>query len=145
MDCLQLARQLHDRNPENYLFHLNQAQILERMGERAQAAEAYAEVARRAAGDIPNYQKLPLEKIRYSLGERMLELGSDENALHQFRSAAADPNTPERDRVLAHLRAGEILDEMGQREEAVSYFRKVRTLPEFDGSHKKARKRLRSP
>ena len=143
--ALEMARQLHRRYPQNFLFHLNQAQILERMGEKRLAAGAYATVARKAAAGVPNYQKLPLDKIRYSIGQRLLALGSQEEALEQFQDAARDTETPERERVLSHLRAGEILDTMGRRDEAVNHYQLVQQLPEFEGSHVTAEEYLRQP
>jgi len=143
--ALEVAQQLHRRYPENYLLHLNQAKILERMDEPVRAAAMYAEVAERAEKKVPNYQKLPLEKIRYPLGTRLLALGSEDRALDQFKVAADDPDTPERERALSNLRAGEILDTMGRRGEAVSYYRRVQQLQEFDGSHEIAEQYLLSP
>lgn len=143
--ALEVARQLHRRYPENYLLHLNQAQILERMGATSEAAATYAAVAARAERGVANYQDLPLEKIRYPLGARLLALGSENDALDQFRGAALDPQTPERERALSNLRAGEILDTMGRRDEALSYYRRVRELREYDGSHETAAQYLQTP
>lgn len=143
--AFEVARQLHNRYPQNYMLHLNQAQILERMGQTAEAAVMYAAVAERAENKVPNYQKLPLEKIRFPLGNRLLALGSDNSALDQFKGAAADPGTSDRDRALSNLRAGEILDTMGRRDEAVTYYERVRQLQEYDGSHGIAEQYLLSP
>lgn len=143
--ALDVARQLHRRYPENYLLHLNQAQILERMGETEQAAKTYAAVAGLAQRNVSNYQKLPLQKIRYPLGNRLLALGSKSDALDQFTVAADDPATSERERALSTLRAGEILDTMGRRDEAVSYYQRVTALREYDGSHESAEQYLLSP
>jgi len=143
--ALEMAHQLHRWYPENYLLHLNRAQILERMGRSEDAAAMYASIARRAADGVPNYQKLPLDKIRYPLAQRLLALGSQDEALDQFRTAADDPETPERERALSNLRAGEILDTMGRRDEAVDYYRRVQQLEEFEDSHEAADAYLQSP
>lgn len=143
--ALEVAQQLHRRYPENYLLHLNQAQILERMGETERAARTYAAVAELAHSNVPNYQELPLEKIRYPLGNRLLALGSKSDALDQFNFAADDPETSERERALSTLRAGEILDTMGRRDEAVDYYHRVTKLEEYEGSHGTAEQYLLSP
>ena len=70
---------------------------------------------------------------------------SEDRALDQFKIAADDPDTPERERALSNLRAGEILDTMGRRGEAVNYHRRVQQLQEFDGSHEIAEQYLLSP
>ncbi len=143
--AIEVARQLHQRYPENYLFHLNQAQILERMGEPERAAETYAAVAALAQNKVPNYQKLPLGKIRYPLGNRLLALGSNGEALDQFKGAVDDPETSDRERALSNLRAGEILDTMGRRDEAIDHYHRVGKLQEFEGSHETAAQYLLSP
>ncbi len=143
--ALEMAGQLHGKYPENYLLHINKAQILERMGRRVDAAKTYAAVARRAIDKIPNYQNLPLDKIRYPLAQRLLALGSQDEALNQFQGAAEDPGTPDRERALSHLRAGEILDTMGRREEAAAHYRRVQELPDYDGTHGTAAGYLRHP
>ena len=143
--ALEMAGQLHRKYPENYLLHINKAQILERMGRRAEAAKTYAAVARHALDKIPNYQNLPLDKIRYPLAQRLLALGSQDEALDQFQGAAEDPGTPGRERALSHLRAGEILDTMGRREEATAHYRRVQELPDYDGTHGTAAGYLRHP
>jgi len=143
--ALEMAGQLHQRYPENFLLHLNQAQILERMGETGKAAATYAAVAKRAQSGFPNYQKLPLDRMRYPLAERMLALGDEAQALDAFRNATNDPETPARERALSHLRAGQILDTLGRREEAVKHYQRVHELQEFDGSHGTADGLLKEP
>ena len=139
-----MASQLHRRYPENYLLHLNQAQILERMGKKGDAAQVYTLVASNAARGVPNYQKLPLGKIRYPLGQRLLALGDPKEALDQFRDAAGDTSRPEQERALAHLKAGEILDDMGRRDEAIVHYREVTRFEDVDGSHGAAERYLKA-
>jgi tetratricopeptide (TPR) repeat protein len=143
--ALRVARELHRRYPENFLLHLNQAQILERMGRREDAIETYLEVVRLAEQGRKNYQKVPLGTFRYTAGARLAELGERERALALFLKATQDPGTPEREKALSHLRAGEILDLLGQRAEAVSQYHVVQGLTEFEGSHEFASKYLDSP
>ena len=143
--ALRVARDLHRRYPENFLLHLNRAQILERMGERELAIEAYLEVLRRAEEGRKNYHKVPLGTFRYTAGARLVALGERDRALRLFLEATRDPGTSEREKALSHLRAGEILDLLGKREEAVSQYEVVRELAEFEGSHDFADKYLDSP
>jgi tetratricopeptide (TPR) repeat protein len=143
--ALRVARDLHRRYPENFLLHLNQGQILERMGKREEAIETYLEVVRLAEEGRKNYNKVPLGTFRYTAGARLVALGEQERALALFLKATRDPGTPEREKALSHLRAGEILDLLGQREEAVSQYHVVQELTEFEGSHNFASKYLSSP
>ena len=143
--ALRVAQDLHRRYPENFLLHLNRAQILEDMGERERAVETYLEVLRLAEEGRTNYQKVPLGTFRYTVGARLVALGEQERALPLFLKATLDPNTPDREKALSHLRAGEILDLLGQRDEAVSQYHVVQELAEFEGSHEYANKYLDIP
>lgn len=143
--ALRIARELHRRYPENFLLHLNQGQILERMGKQEEAIEVYLDVIRLAGEGRKNYQKVPLETFRYTVGSKLVALGERQRALALFRQATRDPGTPEREKALSHLRAGEILDLLGKREEAVSQYRVVRELTEFEDSHEFASQYLDDP
>jgi tetratricopeptide (TPR) repeat protein len=138
-----MARQLHRRYPENYILHLNQAQILERMGGQDEAVKIYMDVARAAEEGRSGYKKLPLGTFRYTLGTRLWSLGFPDEALEIFQASSRDPETPPRQRVLSHLRAGEILDLMGRRTHAASHYREIQRLEEFDDSHSVAAEYLK--
>ena len=142
--ALQMARQLHARYPENFIFHLNRAQILERLGRRDDAVKTFLEVVDRAEAGGPDYQKLDIARLRYPLGERFLALQAPERALEQFEAAADDGDTPMRDRAYSNLRAGEILEGLGRYDEARKRYLRVRSMEDFDGSHRSTSRRLRS-
>ena len=141
----QVASQLHDLYPDNFLFHLNQAQILEKLGRQDQAAEAYLEVVRLAEEGHKTYQTIPLQTFRYTMGNKLLELGHPEQALLLFKAATSDPKTPSREKVLSHVKAGGILVLQGKREEATTHYEQVERLEEFEDSHKAAREFLDKP
>jgi tetratricopeptide (TPR) repeat protein len=138
----QVAEQLHGRFPESFLFHLNKAQILEHSGESKRAVETYLEIVKAAEEKQKNYHKLPLGTFRYTVANRFVELGYTGPALSLYERAIRDPRTPARDRSLSHLKAGEILDSMGMRNEAVAHYEKVRELEDVEGSHRTAERYL---
>jgi tetratricopeptide (TPR) repeat protein len=141
----QVAEQLHRLYPENFLFHLNKAQILEKSGDSKRAVEVYLEVVKAAEEKRKNYQKLPLGTFRYTAANRIFELGYPGPALELFEQAIRAPETPAREKVLSHLRAGEILDSMGNRERAIGHYEKVRELEDVEGSHRMAERYLDEP
>jgi len=143
--ALQVVGHLRKKYPENFLLHLNEAQILERMNERERAIETYLDVVRLAEEGRKNYQKVPLGTFRYTAGNRLVELGAKERALKLFIGATQDAATPEREMALSHLRAGELLDLLGEREQAITQYEEVQGLPQHEGSHATATKYLRSP
>jgi len=143
--ALQVVGGLRKKYPENFLLHLNEAQILERMNERERAIQTYLDVVRLAEEGKKNYQKVPLGTFRYTAGSRLVELGAKERALQLFIGATRDAATPEREKALSHLRAGELLDVLGKRNEAITQYEVVQELPQYDDSHHTAMKYLRSP
>jgi tetratricopeptide (TPR) repeat protein len=141
--ALEMARQLHRRYPDNYILHLNQAQILERMGGQDKAVKIYMDVVRAAEEGRRGYKKLPLGTFRYTMGSRLWSLGYPGEALEIFQASGRDPKTPSREKVLSHLRAGEILHLMGRRTHAASHYREIQMLEEVDDSHSVAAEYLR--
>ena len=143
--ALQVVGHLRKKYPENFLLHLNEAQILERMNERERAIQTYLNVVRLAEEGKKNYQKVPLGTFRYTAGSRLVELGAKERALQLFIGATRDAATPERERALSHLRAGELLDVLGKRKEAITQYEVVQDFPQYEDSHQTATKYLKSP
>ncbi len=141
--ALAIARGLRQHFPKNFLFHLNQAQILERMGRKQEAVANYLEVVDIAEQSRPNYQKLPIESFRYSLGKRLRRLGHMDTALRMFSDCLESSKTPDSERALCHLEAGLIDDEGGRRELAVEHYEAVLALPRIEDSHGIARRHLR--
>ena len=144
-DALASASELHRRFPRNFLFHLNQGQILERMRRKQEAVRIYLAVVRLAEEQRANYYRLPLETFRYKLGSRFVRLGRPDVALPQFVDCTEDVKTPAREQALCHLGAGLLLDKKGSRERARSQYDAVLGLPRVGDSHKKARRYLKRP
>jgi tetratricopeptide (TPR) repeat protein len=143
--ALQLARDLHHRFPENFLFHLNQGQILKKMVRIDEALDVFAAVERKAEGGARNYQMLALAPFRFSLGLEFLAAGRREDALARFERVAAEAAAPPREAALSRLKAGQILDLQGRREEALARYREVLELEDVDGAHREAERCLRRP
>ena len=143
--ALERARSLHQEFPRSWHWYLNQAQILEKMGSTETAADMYLTVLRWAEEGRPNYAKIKLPVFRFVVGEKLMELKRPRLALEQFERLLENPQTPEQERALSHLRAGQILDLQGRRTEAVAHYTKVLEIEEFDDPHKRARNFLRKP
>jgi tetratricopeptide (TPR) repeat protein len=143
--ALRLAQDLHQLFPENFLFLLNQGQILKKMGRTREALDVYAAVERKAEEGATNYQKLPLAVFRYSFGLELLGAGRREEALARFDAVAADPGAPPREGALSRLKAGQIFDLLGRREEALARYRAVLALEDIDGAHREAERCIERP
>lgn len=143
--ALSLARDLHRLFPENFLFHLNQGQILKKMGHTGEALDVFAAVERKAEEGAPNYQRFSLAAFRYSLGLELLGVGRREEALARFEAVAADREAPPREGTLSRLKAGQILDLLGRREEALARYREVLRLEDAAGAHREAERYIERP
>lgn len=143
--ALRMARDLHGLFPENFLFHVNQGQILKKMGRMGEALEVYAAIERKAEEGARNYQMLKLPAFRYSLGLELLGAGRREEALRRFERVAADPDASVREGALSRLKAGQILDLLGRREEALARYREVLELEDIAGTHREAERYIERP
>jgi tetratricopeptide (TPR) repeat protein len=144
-EALKQIETLQKEFPRNYLFHLNVAQILEKMGGRDEAVQVYRDVLNRAQAGTPNYNQIPMAELRYTVGERFWQWGRRDLAEEQFRKAIEDPGVPERQQAMSHLRLGQILDLQGKRSQAIEQYESVLKCREYDNSHAAARELLKKP
>ncbi len=144
-DALANVRTLRGKYPKNFILHLNEAQILEKMKKDDQAAAVYREVLRLAETKKPNYQKIPLSTFRLTAARRLLRLRDFPSALGAFQTALEDPSISQKDKTSAHLGAGQALDRLGRRDDAVRHYQAVLKLPDLDGAHSEAREFLSHP
>lgn len=136
---------LQARAAKNFILRLNEAQVLERMGRRNQAAAIYLEVLDLANRGVPNFHLLPLSAMRLTLGLRLFELNQLEPALEQLRLAAGEESLPLHRRLEAQLASGQILDLLGRRAEAQDCYRAVLEKIDRGAAFKRARKFLKKP
>ena len=144
-DALRIARELHQRYPGNWLLHVNQAQILERMRETEQAARVYRQVLELQRQGRPHYDDIPLLPFLTQLGRKFRTFGDFETAqsfLHAALSASdVDPN----ERAEVHLETAKTFDLQGMREAALDHYRQVLELAREKDLRREAERYLKSP
>jgi len=143
-EALENAQFLHRRYPRNFLLHLNVAQILTEMNRPDRAAEEYTKIISQAESRTPNYQKMPLDALRYNIGKALMNLDL-ELAQRLFTAAIQDSATADRERVLSHLCLAEVLDLRGNRQEAIVNYQRVLAAANFEDSHSTAQGYLKRP
>ena len=94
---------------------------------------------------IPNYGKLKLSTARYAFGRKFMDLGRADLALPQFLASIEDDRTQAREKALSRLGAGEALDVLGRRTEAIAQYRAVLTLNDVEGSYSQAKTFMKRP
>jgi tetratricopeptide (TPR) repeat protein len=142
-----LAEQEHlqAKYTRSFILPLTRAQILEKMGDRDLAAVQYQSVLSKANAGTPNYNKLQLATARYTFGRKFMDLERPELALPQFLASVEDGRTPLREKVLSRLGAGQALDSLGRRDEAIAEYRVVLALNDIEGSHRQAKALIDRP
>lgn len=172
VDALAQARALAGRYPRNYLFKLEIADALiavasGKKGVRVENRDAKNETGASSqseaisASDLTNAQSeafavfeslltqagrdksVPLDLVRFKYAEALLQAGDGVRAAAEFMRAA---NEKEAERALitnAHLRAAQSFDLAGERDKALTEYRKVLTLPNAYGAHAKANRGLK--
>ncbi len=138
-DALRTLEELISRYPRNHLFALERANLLMRMGERAEAVRAFEELLTH-----PAYREMQ-DLIRYQYAEALFQSGYKQAALHHFRRLLALEDAQADLKTLAHLRIGQILDLRGERRAAQKEYRTVLARPDVLDAHEQARRYLRKP
>jgi tetratricopeptide (TPR) repeat protein len=140
-ESLEIARALTPRFPRNFLFPLEEANLLRASGENAEAEEQYRRVWQ--SGRAGKYANLHYEIAAIGLGDL---LRSEKNysaaaAAYELVSdvRGADPELLQR----ANLGAGEMYDQLNKRELAVKKYEAVVTVNAGNAEADKARKRMK--
>jgi tetratricopeptide (TPR) repeat protein len=140
-EALEIARALTPRFPRNYLFALEEANLLRASGKNPEAEEQYRRVWQN--GRAGKYGNLHYEIAALAMGDL---LRSEKNyqaaaAAYELVSevAGADPEFLQR----ANLGAGEMYDQLQKRELAVKKYEAVVATNAGNAEADKARKRMK--
>jgi len=144
-EALENAQFLHRLYPRNFLLHLNVAQIFTEMNRPDQAAQVYMKIIAQAESGTPNYQKTPLGLLRYNIGKALMDMNRLELGQRLFTAAIQDPTTAGRERALSYLCLAEVLDLIGNRQQAITNYQQVLSVANFEDSHSTAQAYLKKP
>jgi len=143
-EALTLVRGLTASHPRNYLFALEEANVLKDAGRGPQSAAAYRRVL--ALGRQGNVYYHPhLELAAFGLGEVLRGQRDFAGAAEAYESVRESP-TADSDQVeKANLAAGEMYDLLNQRELAVKKYQAVITANASSPGAEAARRYLKEP
>jgi hypothetical protein len=140
--------QLHERYPDNALFHRYRARVLVSLGRWEEGVAAYEEVVRRGQAGAPGYHTRGRIEAHYYIG-RYAYRARRLDACVEALSAAEDlsyrvGDEPEAQNVrgyvpLANLYLGMAYDELRRRDAALARYERVLALPNHARSHKLAK------
>ncbi len=148
--ALELAQKLHQRFPNNMLFHKYLGRCYVVLGRWDNVKEVFGEIAARCKKNQRGYGPLVEREAEYYLGMYDLNVGAHESALKHFLrcdelSRTLDQDGPSGFMVLANLKMGNIYDALARRDLALLQYRKVLKMKEFKDSHELAEQYIKTP
>jgi tetratricopeptide (TPR) repeat protein len=138
--ALEMISQLAAKYPRNYLFGIERATMLYRMNRAEEGSRVYADLLKEAriAGQATDL-------INYQWGESLASRGDHAAAIEKYNAAARWPKSDADLTSLAHLGAGQSLDALGKREEALAEYQTVLKRNNIYNSHKQATQYVKKP
>src|SRR6185503_6332271 len=138
--ALEMISQLATKYPRNYLFGIERAGMLYRMGRSDEGSRAFDgllkddRIASQAA-DLINFQ----------WGEALTTKGDYAEAINRYNEVKRWPKSDEGLVSLSHLHAGQALDAVGKRNEALAEYQTVLKRENIFDSHKLASQYVKKP
>jgi tetratricopeptide (TPR) repeat protein len=131
--ALETISFLADKYPRNYLLGVERAARLYERGRAEEGAQVFASLlkdatAAQAASDYINYQ----------WGESLLQAKDYAAAIERYKEVMGWAKSEKSLISLAHLHAGQALDAMGKRDEAIAEYKTVLQRENIYDSHKQA-------
>jgi tetratricopeptide (TPR) repeat protein len=148
--ALDLARRLHDRFPNNMLFHRYLGRCHVALANWEDVSTVFGEVVARAGSGQRGYTSSIEREGVYYLGICRMNTRRYDEALQNFYRCDAlcrglDKDDASGFMVMANLRIGNIYDVQGKRRLAEEQYRKVLEMKEYLGSRRMAEQYLTTP
>jgi tetratricopeptide (TPR) repeat protein len=148
--ALQLAEELHQRYPNNMLFHRYVGRCSASLLHYQKAEEVFVEIGQRVTAQQPGYNEKVGREAEYYLGLCRFNLKqyteAEENFLTSDKiSRKLDTEGPSAFMILANLYLGKIYDMQTKRDLAIRQYEKVLAMDEYLDSHKQAERYLHEP
>lgn len=142
-DAIAVVRTLSHEHPRNFLFALEEGNLLVASGKNSDAEKSVRELLNLCKqGKYPNAH---LELAYFTLGQALRTEGKLNEALETFQSAANSSTSPPDDRQRALLAAGEVSDLLAKRQDALVDYHAAISLNGSSEEAQIARKYLDKP
>ena len=147
--ALELATKLHNRFPNNMLFHKYLGRCHVSMGNWEKVKDVFGEILARSKKNQRGYGASVEREAEYYLGMYDLTMNTPDAALKHFYrcdelSRTLDKDGPSGFMVLANVKIGNIYDLAGKRDLAVTQYRKVLDMKEYKDSYLQVKQYLSS-
>jgi tetratricopeptide (TPR) repeat protein len=142
-DAYKVVQTLVNEHPHNFLFALEQANILKDGGKGPAAIAAYRTLLNNC--DLGNYPGAHAELAQFALGESLRGQNQYAEAIQAYEAAGKGTSKNQELRQRALLAAGEVSDLLIKREEAVKEYRAAIALDASTNEAEIARRHLDKP
>lgn len=148
--ALALASKLHERFPNNMLFHKYLGRCYVSLGNWEMVKSVFGEVSQRCRDKQRGYGSTTERESEYYLGLYDFTLRNYDSSLkHLYRvdelSRKIDVDEQSGFMVMTNLKVGNIYDLQARRDLAISQYRKVLDMKEYKDSYKQAEQFLKTP
>ncbi len=148
--ALELARKLHEKYPNNSLFHRYYGRCLVSMGYLGEANDVFVEIEKRCAAHQLGYDTYDAREAYYYRGRFEFTAKRYDAALANLYKCDELSRSLDKDGAsgfmsMANLLVGMIYDVQGKRQYAVEQYKKVLDMKEFENSRVDAKKYLDKP
>jgi hypothetical protein len=148
--ALELAWKLHEKYPNNSMFHRYLGRCFVSTGHLKEAKDIFIDIEKRYSQKQRGYDTYDAREAYYYLGKFDFMAGKYESALnHLYQcdelSRKLDKDEPSGFMSLGNMIIGMIYDAQGKREYAILQYKKVLAMKEYEDSHKESKKYLDKP
>lgn len=143
--AIDVVNGLHRQYPHNFLFSLEQANLLKDSGQGMAAIAAYQKLLTDAGKPGGYYPNAHLEMVYYGLGEAARGQRNIPIAANAYQRAAEQPTASPLMRRRAHLAAGEMYDVLNQPAPAKQQYEAVVALGADSGQAERAKRYEQTP
>jgi tetratricopeptide (TPR) repeat protein len=142
-EAMDIVRTLTTAYPHNYLFALEEANLLKDWGKNNEALAAYRKLLDQARSG--QYFEPRLEFANFDLAEILRGRGEITEAADRYSSAVAFPNASPELKQKSALGAGEMYDLLGKRDQAIKQYQVAITTDSTTSLADDARKWIKTP
>ena len=148
--ALELARELHNKFPQNPVFHRMYGRCFVSTGYWGEAFQIFSEVERRYRNHQPGYDTYDGREAYYYIGRHYFLAGKLEESLQALYkcdelSRSLDKSAASGFMSMANLTIGMIYDLQKRRGSALAQYQKVLGMKEYENTFKEARRFMEKP
>ena len=149
-EALKIADRLYRKYPRNVIFHRYLGRCYMMMGMWNEMNQTFRQIVKQAEEKQTGYDAASEREAQYYLGLYAMNVRNLDAALGRFYrsdelSRAIDKKGPSGFMAWANLKIGMVYDLQLKREDAISQYKKVLAMNDFQGTHKQAEAYMKTP